>query len=81
MAFSADAAALVGAGTALSLWPLSLAVSTTDQAWLGFAEASVWVVIMDRLPSSKELETFKDLKKDGMTETTSEWVGGGSNES
>jgi hypothetical protein len=36
---------------------------------------------MDRLPSSKELETFKDLKKDGMTETTSEWVGGGSNES
>jgi hypothetical protein len=58
-----------------------LAVSTTDQAWVGFAEASVWVLIMDRLPSSKELETFKDLKKDGMTETTSEWVGGGGDES
>lgn len=64
------AAALVGAGTALSLWPLSLAVSTTDQTRSGFSDAAALVIIMDRLPSNKVLGTFRDLKTDGMTETS-----------
>jgi hypothetical protein len=47
-----------------------LAVSTTDQARAGFSDAAALVMIMDRLPNSKVLGTFRDLKTDGMTEAS-----------
>jgi hypothetical protein len=46
-----------------------LAVSTTDQARAGFPDAEAPVIIMDRLPSSNVLGTFRDFRKDGMIDS------------
>jgi hypothetical protein len=63
MAFSADPEALAGAGTTLSLWPLSLAVSTTDQLRATDAEASALAIIMEKLAAKMDLGNLCVLHK------------------
>ena len=66
MAFSDFVETLAGAGTALSLWPLSLAVSTTDQPRAADAEASALEITMEKLVRQMVCSNFWVLHEKGM---------------